>query len=72
MEPPSRRRSRTGYEALRLTVEQAGVLQGFPADYPWQGSRSRQFRQVGNAVCPPLAARVLAAATQPSRTGGAS
>jgi DNA (cytosine-5)-methyltransferase 1 len=46
----------------RLSVEQAGVLQGFRSDYPWQGSRTRCFRQVGNAVCPPMARHVLAAA----------
>jgi DNA (cytosine-5)-methyltransferase 1 len=46
----------------RLSVEQAGVLQGFRIDYPWQGSRTRCFRQVGNAVCPPMARHVLAAA----------
>jgi DNA (cytosine-5)-methyltransferase 1 len=55
--------------AVRVTVEQAAVLQGFPADYPWQGSRCQQFQQVGNAVPPPLARRVLEAAIKP---GGAS
>jgi DNA (cytosine-5)-methyltransferase 1 len=55
--------------AVKVTVEQAAVLQGFPADYPWQGSRCRQFQQVGNAVPPPLARRVLEAAIKP---GGAS
>jgi len=52
--------------AVKVTVEQAAVLQGFPADYPWQGSRCRQFQQVGNAVPPPLAMRVLEAAMKPS------
>jgi DNA (cytosine-5)-methyltransferase 1 len=62
-----------GNEEVRLSVAQAGILQGFPADYPWQGARSRQLRQVGNAVCPPLAACVLAEAMRPSLTdGGAS
>lgn len=63
-------RCRVGSEEVRLSVAEAGVLQGFPADYPWQGARSRQLRQVGNAVCPPLAARVLAEAMRPSLDGG--
>jgi DNA (cytosine-5)-methyltransferase 1 len=52
-------------DAVKVTVAQATVLQGFPAGYPWQGSRSRQFQQVGNAVPPPLARRVVEAAMKP-------
>jgi DNA (cytosine-5)-methyltransferase 1 len=51
--------------AIRVTVAQAAALQGFPPRYPWQGSRSRQLQQVGNAVPPPLAQRVLEQAIQP-------
>lgn len=63
-DPPGRYRSRAGAEAVRVTVEQAALLQGFPSGYPWQGSRAAQFRQIGNAVCPPLAAHVVAAASR--------
>ena len=52
--------------AVRVTVEQAGVLQGFRHDYPWRGSRMRRFAQIGNAVCPPLARHVLREAMRPS------
>lgn len=46
----------------RLTSAQAGLLVGFPPDYPWQGSRSRQFLQAADVVPPSVAAAVLGAA----------
>lgn len=61
-DPPGRFEGRSGTRAARVTVRQAAILQGFRPDYPWQGSRFRQFRQIGNAVPPPVAKRVLAAA----------
>lgn len=53
-------------ETVRVTVEQASILQGFRHDYPWQGPRTARFRQIGNAVCPPVARAVLAEAMRPS------
>ena len=47
--------------SVKITVDEAGVLQSFPADYPWQGSRSKRHEQVGNAIPPVLAMHVLAA-----------
>lgn len=41
--------------ARRITVEEAALLQGFPRWVCLVGRRSSQYRQVGNAVPPPLA-----------------
>lgn len=41
--------------AVRLTVEQCALLQGFPAGWAWTGNKGSQHRQVGNAVPPALA-----------------
>jgi len=63
--PPGHRDWNTGTgkprqtDGVRVTVEEAAVLQGFPRDYPWQGPRTRQYAQIGNAFCPPVARAIL-------------
>ncbi|MFG3362681.1 DNA cytosine methyltransferase [Streptomyces griseofuscus] len=47
-------------EPIRITAREAGILQSFPADYPWAGNKGQQFSQIGNAVPPRLAAHLLA------------
>jgi len=39
----------------RLTVDECATLQGFPDDYPFQGNSTSRYRQVENAVAPPVA-----------------
>jgi DNA (cytosine-5)-methyltransferase 1 len=52
--------TRSGDNAIRVTIEEALILQSFRPDYPVQGNKGKKFQQVGNAVPPLLARAVLA------------
>ena len=56
-----------GGERRNPTNRELGILQGFPPDYPWFGSRGAQNAQIANAIPPPLAkAAVMAVADRSS------
>lgn len=54
------RQNATG--SIRVSVQEASTLQSFPYGYPWQGSKTKQYQQVGNAIPPRLALHILAEA----------
>ena len=49
-------------ESVHITIEEASVLQSFPRDYPWQGTKTQKFLQCGNAWSPRAAMAVIGAA----------
>ncbi|MFD0909514.1 DNA cytosine methyltransferase [Ruegeria arenilitoris] len=65
---------RTGYapdRLRRLTVDECLAIQTFPPGYQMAGSRSAQYRQIGNAV-PPMLAEAVANVVAQGLGGGAA
>lgn len=60
----NRNRIVTAKGETALSVEEASLLQSYPAEFPWAGSRTSSYQQVGNAVPPLLAEAVLREAIQ--------
>lgn len=56
--------------AMRVSIEQLAILQGFPPGWQWVGTKTEQSRQVGNAV-PPIMAELLVRANMPDLDGDA-
>lgn len=48
----------------KVTVQEAGLIQTFPSDYPWKGGKMAQYRQVGDAVPPLLAQKIIEQITE--------
>lgn len=47
------------WESRRLRTSELAALQGFPAGFSFTGNRRERVRQIGNAVPPPLARRMV-------------
>lgn len=55
---------RRGDEREPVSPVEIAAMQTFPAGHPWQGTRSQIGTQIGNAVPPLLAQRILEAITR--------
>ncbi|GAU67828.1 protein N(5)-glutamine methyltransferase HemK [Streptomyces sp. NBRC 110611] len=60
---------------VRITTEQAALLQGFPADWRFAGKKTARYRQIGHASPPPVGSALglairAALATSGAPTGG--
>lgn len=62
-EAEARYGDRAGTNAIRVSIIEAAMLQSFPPDYPWQGTKTKKSQQIGNAIPPLMALHVLAAVT---------
>lgn len=56
--------------ARRLTISESAILQTFPGDFTFSGSKSSQYTQIGNAV-PPCLAKLLGQSLIEQLSGGA-
>ncbi|WP_194814763.1 DNA cytosine methyltransferase [Nocardia sp. XZ_19_385] len=53
---------------VRITIEQAALLQGFPADWKFAGKKTARYRQIGHASPPPVG-RAIGQALRAALTG---
>ncbi|MCX4681662.1 DNA cytosine methyltransferase [Streptomyces sp. NBC_01433] len=62
-------------DMIRVSVADAAALQTFPPDHPFQGPKTKQYEQIGNAMPPALADAVIRRAMArelAARTGAAA
>ncbi|MGC5264121.1 DNA cytosine methyltransferase [Streptomyces cyaneofuscatus] len=52
-------------DMIRVSIADAAALQTFPPDHPFQGPRTKQYEQIGNAMPPVLAEAVIRRAMAP-------
>lgn len=45
--------------ATRITPAEAGLLQTFPFEYPWSGTKTKIGEQIGNCIPPLFAYHIL-------------
>ncbi|MFD8670979.1 DNA cytosine methyltransferase [Streptomyces microflavus] len=46
-------------DMIRVSISDAATLQTFPQDHPFQGTRTKRYEQIGNAMPPLLAEAVI-------------
>jgi DNA (cytosine-5)-methyltransferase 1 len=52
---------KTPLDPVRLLPSEAATLQSYPEGFQFSGGKGKQFQQIGNAVPPLLAQRILEA-----------
>ena len=51
----------------RLSPAECAIFQDYPEDYPWRGTKTSIYAQIGNSVPPTLARVVCIAIARASR-----
>lgn len=60
------------HDSVRVAVQEAAILQSYRADYPWQGTKTQTYAQIGNSIPPVLAAAIIRPLLAASETEAAA